>query len=264
MNDVLTIAARGVATRAIERHGRQVLDGGDDLDLPSPIGEEVLPATVFIHYRASDGSVSQRAVTLKRVWREDGALYICGICHLRNRLRTFRVDRITELVCLATGEITDDAAGWLGHHETVEIEQKALNATRGALRRCHDELTVLAYIGRSDGFFDPDEIEVVVDHVMMASHDDIDREEARRHIKRLSASCDDLEATVERIARSEDRWTALRSSMRRLVDADRRLPIEEQMAVDEVLRAHEVVRAAVIDAMLGPKGQSPRRGWLSR
>jgi hypothetical protein len=212
-------------------------DGGDDHDLPMPTGDPSLPAVVFIEYEAARGESSGRAVAIQRIWRHEGLLYMQGVCHLRHQLRTFRVDRISELICLATGEVTDKPADWLEHHAFLVPAPEA-DYTPHAVRRRRDELAILAYLALADGHMDPDEVEIAVDLVMMSTEKQIDRDRAGRYVKRLSPTALDLGEAVARVSKDDARWDCLRRSMRRLVDADGRWPIEEQLAVEEIDDLH--------------------------
>ncbi|MBM3302523.1 MAG: WYL domain-containing protein, partial [Deltaproteobacteria bacterium] len=53
---------------------------------------------VEITYKAlSTSQETRRRVDPYRVWAMNGALYLIGLCHLRNEVRTFAIDRITAL-----------------------------------------------------------------------------------------------------------------------------------------------------------------------
>lgn len=217
-------------------HGRGHLDGPDDAQAPDSAGMEhgpALPSLVWIRYVNDQGEESERTVTLRGIWRRDGVVYAVGWCHLRKMVRTFRADGIEDLVCLATGECPDDPAAWLEHHGLFEGD-KALDYTPHALRACRDELAVLAYLGRADGRFDPDEIEVAVDYVMMSTEREIDRDRCAKYLKKLSPDPADLPEVLHRVARHPERWARVKRAARRLVDADGEATAEEQIAWSEI------------------------------
>lgn len=251
MNPEIHAASAEFAHAAARRHGRVQRDGADDHDLPIDDGEPVLPAVIFIEYLASERHPSQRIVTLRSVWKTDGVLYCSGACHLRHALRTFRVDRIKELICLATGEVASDPGAWLMEHAQFAGEVPRAQTSR-ALAACRDELAILAFVANADGYFDPDEMEVAIDLVMMSSRGEIDRVQAAKYVGRLPHVCPDLQETVDRVAGAPDRWERLQRSLRRLVDADRELPIAEQVAVDEVQQAHTASLARLLAKITQP------------
>lgn len=49
---------------------------------------------VYIHYQATDGSISERTIDPYGLVYTIGYWYLAGYCHLRRALRTFRLDRI--------------------------------------------------------------------------------------------------------------------------------------------------------------------------
>ncbi|CAN7642863.1 hypothetical protein LJR219_005046 [Phenylobacterium sp. LjRoot219] len=221
--------AQGLAAR----YGRSLQDAPDDTDLAEPAeATPVLPTAVHIVYKGSAGD-SARVVTLLSAWRTDEFVYFRGRCHLRRAVRTFRADKVLELICLVTGEAPDDAARWIAHHALFEGERTA-DYTPRALQNCRDELALMAFVGASDGVFDDDEVEVAIDYVMMSTEREIDRDRAAAYIRRLSPSIADLGDHLGALSRHPERWPTLTRAMRRLVDADRVMAVEEQTAWAEI------------------------------
>jgi hypothetical protein len=68
---------------------------------------------VDIDYRDAKGERSQRYVEAYTLIEKGKLLYLQGFCHLKQSMRTFRVDRIRELIDAETGEVPDDPAQWL-------------------------------------------------------------------------------------------------------------------------------------------------------
>lgn len=227
----LEVIAAEAAESSARKLGRAFVDGGDDPEVAEPAGDLALPAAVFIRYGAVAGE-SQRAVTLLKIWRAEDGLFFRGQCHLRRGLRTFRADRVLELICLATGEVPDDVGAWLSAHGLFLAQ--AVDPTAVALRTCRDELAVLAYLARADGSLDPDEVEVAIDLVMMSTEDEIDRERVAVYVQRLAAGAGDLEDSLRRLAKEPPRVVKLNRAIRRLVDADGEMAIGEQLAVIEI------------------------------
>lgn len=229
-------------TRATEfakaQYGLTPKDGPDDDQPDAPPSAQALPSDIFIDYAASKGE-SCRVVTMRKIWRTDGVLYVQGICHLRNKLRVFRADRIESLTCLATGEVPDDPEAWLADHALMQGDVEAGHTT-GAIRACRFELLILAWLARSDRHFDPDELEVAIDFVMMATPHEIDRIQVAKYVGRISTSAVDIEACVAHVARNEAKWNTLKRAMRRLIDADGKVTVDEQIAVQRILDAYEV------------------------
>jgi predicted DNA-binding transcriptional regulator YafY len=55
---------------------------------------------VFLRYQAWNGDVSERAFDPYGIVFNEGYWYVAGFCHLRNAVRTFRLDRIATLAPL--------------------------------------------------------------------------------------------------------------------------------------------------------------------
>jgi len=66
-------------------------------------------------YRDASNNPSRRKVLCRQSWTEDGVTYIRGYCTLREALRTFRADRMRELIELRTGRRIDDAVSYFEH-----------------------------------------------------------------------------------------------------------------------------------------------------
>jgi hypothetical protein len=123
--------------------------------------------------------------------------------------------------------------------------------TAAALKAARYELLILAFLARSDFKFDPDELEVAIDYVMMSTLSPIDREVAGRYISRLSTTAVDIEACVHRVTRRDGQWQTLQRAMRRLVDADGEVTAEEQIAVERIMAARQAAEDAQAVAMEG-------------
>lgn len=69
--------------------------------------------TVQICYVDASGEASCRRITIRGLFENKGATYLDAYCHEREAARTFRIDRIEEIIDLATGEVDYDCAAWL-------------------------------------------------------------------------------------------------------------------------------------------------------
>jgi hypothetical protein len=234
LHQQLDQAAAEQALRRAAVYGKAFRDGLDDEGVAEPLGAaEVLPTDVHLNYEGSNGECTERVVTLLTAWRTNEILYFRGRCHMRRAMRTFRADNVVELLCLATGEVPDDAEAWIVEHAFFEGDRET-DYTPHALRGCRDELALLAFVGAADGVFDDNEVEVAIDYVMMSTDRDIDRERTGKYIRRLAPSVADLADHLHALSRRPDRWPRLKRAMRRLIDADRVVPVEEQMAWSEI------------------------------
>ena len=58
---------------------------------------------VDFRYFASDGEVTRRSVLCWQCWRNGDRIYLRGYCPFREELRTFRIDRMADVVALPAG-----------------------------------------------------------------------------------------------------------------------------------------------------------------
>jgi hypothetical protein len=81
--------------------------------------------------------------------------------------RCFRADRIIEAVDLFTGEIFDPAAlrehFWIENEAETEASPRA--QTKQALHECRHALNILVYLARCDGFFHPEEENIIINYI---------------------------------------------------------------------------------------------------
>lgn len=77
------------------------------LDLPS---ERQLGLTLSFDYVDGDGDTSHRTARIDRAYREAGRrfIYLDGVCFTAHATRTFRTDRMSNVLRLDTGEVIDD------------------------------------------------------------------------------------------------------------------------------------------------------------
>lgn len=100
-------------------------------------------AKLTIVYEDSKGGVSQRGVSVTEFNPE----YITGFCHLRQRERTFAVDRIISCVDTITGEVADNPHAYL-----VSVYSKSSHRSVDLLyENHHSALQALIYVAAADG-----------------------------------------------------------------------------------------------------------------
>ena len=125
--------------------------------------ESVAGVGCILTYADCKGSVSLRRVTCRKLSERAGVLYLQGFCHERQALRTFRVERITELACGSTGEVFVPA--------TLFFERFSVTRDGGAavgfglhVRLAADlraGLNVLSFLAKVDGQVVAEEREVL-------------------------------------------------------------------------------------------------------
>ena len=113
--------------------------------------------TAYLRYVDASGEESERRFTCVCIEGFGEATRVKGYCHERKAYRTFRVDRIAELVCAETGELFEAVP----HFELLRMT--------GALLVTDPVLThvarMLVFLARCDGHYHPLERNALEQHV---------------------------------------------------------------------------------------------------
>ena len=177
--------------------------------------------SAFITYEDANGELSQRTITFRKIsMLYDRPETINAYCHKRKAYRSFRVDRISEFVCVETGEVLDPGEHLLDLYRKGALKIDDKNLTR--------LITILTFMGRCDGYFDVSEKISMQESVeryarFFGSTDDASIERALSESKRIAPSSGDLVRAIGGIVRSpESRQLAKFTweSCVRVIDAD--------------------------------------------
>lgn len=100
-------------------------------------------ATLTIRYESASGDYTHRGVTVT----DFNDFEIFGYCHLRERYRTFLVERVVSCVNAKTGEVVTDVSAYLSSiYKTLpRYSVDLLNEHH------HDALKILLYVAKADG-----------------------------------------------------------------------------------------------------------------
>lgn len=129
--------------------------------------------TVQIVYQGADGDQTSRRITIKRLYECASKGYIEAHCHERGASRTFRVDRIEEIIDLGTGEVHTSWMAWLRlNGVTVTVvgrEPDPALAVQRSVETAWDKVRpgviALMFAARHDGQVHPDEDAVVAQFI---------------------------------------------------------------------------------------------------
>jgi hypothetical protein len=103
-------AIDGMAVVPIVPAGRQTYAADDDQS-PKMRRDGTSSWSLFIRYVDARGINSERRITCRSLeYAIGGAPTINAICHERQALRAFRLDRVVEMIDLSTGEFVDPGA----------------------------------------------------------------------------------------------------------------------------------------------------------
>lgn len=134
------------------------LDEEEDYE---PDLESVAGVGCIIEYLDSKGRASVRRITCRKISSSRGVDYVQAYCHERESLRTFRIDRVTEVVCGSTGEVFATATAFFSRYSVANDGGSAIGFGLGVQLAADFRagLNVLAFLGRADGRFTAEEKE---------------------------------------------------------------------------------------------------------
>nr|WP_314432433.1 TerB family tellurite resistance protein [uncultured Brevundimonas sp.] len=112
-----------------------------------------------IAYVDSSGAESERRIICRQVYITGDKTYIQAVCLERQAIRSFRVDRITEVYCGVSGE--DLGAANLIFVGGIARPQRAVPKTNPAVLSGRRALQVLITLARCDGQVHPSEVQVI-------------------------------------------------------------------------------------------------------
>lgn len=207
-----------------------------DVDDPDPFEEgrapEIEPIAgigCILTYQDSKGQVSVRRVTCRKLSHLKDVLYVQAYCHERQKLRTFRIDRITETACGITGEIFVPGSSFFERFSATEDGGAAVSF--GLNPRLATDLraglNILAFLAKADGRIVPEERTVMQEFCqsfgVRYSDGDFDFDEVCQHAQRLAPDAETFFVALERLT-SGDAPLGLRAIVRRfagdLIEAD--------------------------------------------
>jgi hypothetical protein len=156
-------------------------------------------ASCFIEYTNAEGVHSARAITVRRIEGHFGKPETIGAhCHVQDRYKAFRVDRIDAMFDCVTGEELDPIEHCIALHRAgaLKIEDKALARV----------MRILTFMARCDGEFSALEQDAIDDvlgrYFRFFGGDDAAYECARREAMRLAPDADDVMRSITWIKRA--------------------------------------------------------------
>lgn len=231
-----TLAGRAAEARVLARRKMAPRRAVDPM---SPIqvvdGRVAPPLGYHFTYADADGVVTDRVVTLRRIDPAREGLRLWCFCHAAQDLRMFWAQRIQEVFCVVTGEVHDDPVKFFDTHpmlcEPRDPESYALKALR-------HEIDLLTIVAAADGIVDENEMDRILVHVFDRLPQMSLQEDVLRH--RLALLMPDTQA-FENALTQMGRYkagdpVAMMRTMRKVVDADRRIAPEEVVFVEEINR----------------------------
>lgn len=180
----------------------------EEFDDASPDLEGVAGVGCIITYADSKGDTSIRRVTCRKLSDRAAVLYLQGYCHERGALRTFRVDRMTEVACGVTGEVF--APGLVFFHRFSVTHDGGSAVGFGLHPRLAADLraglNVLAFLAKVDGNVVPEEREVLSRYCqsfgLHYADEAFDYDGVCRYASNLAPDAETFYVSIDRLTRS--------------------------------------------------------------
>lgn len=149
-------AASGVrVTPPVPQQRAVDLPDSDAMDATDTTRDASSGWAAFLTYRDSAGQVSERRITCRSISGEGQPVYFSGYCHERKAPRTFRIDRVVELVDYDTGELVDPLRRFadLRMHGLLPMRDRSLA----------DLAVAMVFMAKCDGEYHPMEESAIED-----------------------------------------------------------------------------------------------------
>lgn len=212
-------------------------DQDEDEDLSTSSDAIETDALTFtIEYSDAQGRGTQRTITAQEI--DDH--YIRAFCHMRGESRTFRVDRILNVIT-EDGEVLPPQAYFRqsgfqkslrsGDREVSEVVQDHLRPALG----------VLVALAKAEGGMCPEELDEICAYVdeelaaMSLALEEEDRDELRGRIRRMRPAASSIVSYLKRMSSwSNEERGAFFKAAKRVAAADGEVQVEEALVLGEI------------------------------
>lgn len=193
------------------------------------------PATVsglscIISYIDAKGATSLRQIECRRLERKDGVDYLSAFCLQRGAHRSFRCDRIEQVIDNRTGELLGPGTSFFSRYASDETSRSGwrFGLSPVAFTDLNAGLNVLTFIGRCDGHWHPLERERIEDFVSAywlraEMPGDYDRDAVLAHTDRLAPDSETFVVSVHRCRENPVLSNIIRRHAAAVIAADGKL-----------------------------------------
>ncbi|MEQ8442437.1 MAG: hypothetical protein RIM33_17635 [Alphaproteobacteria bacterium] len=201
-------------------------------------GTAYLPAGVAIEYIDADGNFSARRVTVQAIDMCEDDPALIGHCHVRQEMRTFRLSGIKCLFDpVGAPQTFSDPHDFLNRFRIDDPADGEADPARALLHEARDEMIVLMFFARCDGYLHPSERTVMIDYLKSRfAKSDSALEEGWEVMRRLYPDSRTMLASARTIvsAQGKPALRDLQATIRTLIEADGLLHTNELMHAIEI------------------------------
>jgi hypothetical protein len=189
----------------------------------------ILGEALVIRYVNSKGEESCRRITLHAAYERGGLHYIRAYCFERAAARTFRSDRIREIIDADTGEIISGVEEILEAVADSADPLDDLEATRRAFKLQKQSIMALLFLARCDGHLHLSEQNVLLTFIdEFCGTKGVDEAYAINRLSRLHPDPISYEKSLRYLARFDPpQLNSILRFAKRLIEADGAITPEE-------------------------------------
>lgn len=229
---------------------RSIEDGKEDDDLDDddwnpgleyvPSNPRPISATLRLTYCDASGSTTERLVDVRECDTANPSGYLIGFCHLRQSIRTFRLDRVKRAVDAETGELIASLTNYASRMYT----ESPVASLESLFKDSTDALRGLFFIAKADGRFTKKEKEIFLSFCHQSSGD------ARISMKQIERACSELPVP------SMQAYKLICGRLSKLPDNQRKVIVdtaEAMVATERTIAAQEAEALAYLKKRLLPE-----------
>lgn len=134
--------------------------------------ENIRGVLLAIHYRDAQGQETNRRIECHKFRVHANSVTLAAYCYERDAERTFRVDRIAQIIDLNTGEVFEDAMVYLTRFancaalpDGLLAGKRASPGQRRAMTKSRDGIRILVFLARCDGEYHSKERAAIADYI---------------------------------------------------------------------------------------------------
>ena len=152
----------------------------------------------FMKYEDAKGRLTQRRITCRSISGEGGPKHLHGFCHERRAIRSFRIDRIVELVDYRTGEAVEAQRHFedMRMHGLIGMKDRVLA----------DLAMVLVFMADCDGEYHPLEHSAIEDslsrYLLRCGGNEAELPTVLKNLPALAPDADDTIEALHRLLSS--------------------------------------------------------------
>ena len=132
----------------------------DQVDYEIQSNIKPIKSDLKIKYQDAKGKITNRIISVNECDILNPNGYLIGFCHLRQQIRTFRINRIISAVDVETGEFINN----LTQFARSKFESSPAGLAEKLLSKANDPVKLLFYIGKADKRFTKKEKIIFLDY----------------------------------------------------------------------------------------------------